>query len=174
MELMQTRLVRTLLVATLIGAAGVMPSAALGQCVGQAGSSALEQYCEAVPRGDGGRDTTTNSGSASGSSSGSGSSLPADTASTLAESKDGSKLAALAENSGGDAPSGSKTSDESAVKGTQVSGPAAPDGSPLQAATKAAGSGPIAGQAVTWSLVGLTALGALGALWLRRRPVDGE
>lgn len=164
-----------------------LPSTSVAQgCVGQPGTSALEQYCEAVPRGDGGRDRP-GSGSGSGSSGNGGSGVSGATRQQLqGAGADGAAVAALASGgSGGSGSSGGSSKkpsqpsnqssdaegDAGAVKGISVDGPQAPDGSPLKAATQAASSGPVAGQAVTWGLVGLTALGAIGAVFMRRRQL---
>lgn len=182
-------------VALLAGAAlgGGVPAGALAQgCQGQPGTSALEQYCEAIGTGTGGRENPGSRGSGSGSGSGSG--VSGSTQRSLqGAGADGAAVSALAGGSGdsgsggsgsggsgggsssnddgGASGSGSGSAGASDVKGVTVEGPTAPDGSPLKAATQAASSGPVAGQAVTWGLVGLTALGAIGAVFLRRRTL---
>ncbi len=163
-------------------AAAPTPANAQG-CQGAPGASALEQYCEAVPRADGGRQRPTSGSPASGSqSSGSGSSsssaLPPKTAKSLDEAgPDGSAVKRLADD--GDQPAstsagsgtgsgGSSSGDEGAVLAERVDSPANPDGSPLRAATNAAQAGPTVGGALVWGLLGLSALGAIGAVFLRR------
>lgn len=178
------------------------PTPALAQgCTGQPGTSALEQYCEAVPRGDGGRDRPGSSGNGGSGSSGSG--VSSSTQRTLNQSgADGAAVAALASGGGsGNGGSGSSgsgsgekskngkssksstksgsgstgvtgssgTDDAGAVKGVRVEGPEDPSSNPLKAASTAASSGPVAGPALVWGLVGMTAIGAVAAVILRRR-----
>lgn len=194
-----------------VAALTASPTAALAQgCTGQPGTSALEQYCEAVPRGDGGRDRPGSSGNGSGSS---GNGVSSNTQRTLSQSgADGAAVAALASGggsgsggsgSGGSGASGSGASgagksqsgkssesskksgsgstggasssgatasgDAGAVKGIRVEGPEDPSSNPLKAATTAASSGPVAGPTLVWGLVGMTAIGAIAAVVLRRR-----
>lgn len=205
---------RALPLALVIAAALPTAGAQAQGCTGAPGASALEQYCEAVPRADGGRDRpSTGSGSGSGSgggtsngSTGSGSGVSRGTAEQLsAAGRDGAAVERLAggtaegssQGSSKSKKSGAKTSgdksasgsasgsdesgsggDAGAVKGIQVDGPAEPSGSPLKAATKAVASGPTAGDTLVWGLVGISALGAAGAVFLRRGqrldPLDGE
>lgn len=158
----------------LLAGAAVAPASAQSGCTGQAGTSAIEQYCEAVPNGDGSR-TKSTSKSDRGTSKSTSQSLQS-------AGPDGAAVAALAGGTGGGSggTGGSGSSDNSksaaggelAVKSERVSGPDDPGSNPLNAATQAASSGPIAGKAVTWGLVGLTGLGALGALLLRRRSLQ--
>lgn len=176
-----------------------MPALAQG-CTGQPGTSALEQYCEAVPRGDGGRDRPGGSGS---NGSGSGSGVSSSTQRTLSQAgADGAAVAALAsggsgsggsgegaskkssksstkKSSGGSSSGSAGSQDAGAVKAERVESPADPSGNPLKAATNAASSGPVAGPTLVWGLVGMTAIGAIAAVILRRRtplapPGDDE
>lgn len=172
------RLAAVLAAGALLGPAA--SGAAAQGCQGQAGTSALEQYCEAIPRGDGGRDSPTKSGSDTESG------VSASTRKALAAAgTDGFKVAALASAgvsaSAGTTPkattpktgsSASKSSDAGATT-PAVAGPDDASGSPLQAATDAVSNGSTAGPALVWGLVGMSAAGAAGAILLRRR-VSGE
>lgn len=176
---------------------GGAPAAFAQGCTGAPGASAIQQYCEAVPRADGGSDRPgggggggSDSGSGGGNSSGSGSGVSAQTSEALSGA--GADGAAVERLAGGDsaaaAPKGSgskpkkssaKTSesttpndDDGAVLAERVDGPADPDGSPLKAATNAVSSGPTAGSGVVWGLVGISVLGAGAAVFLRRRNGD--
>lgn len=187
-----------------------MPSVATAQsCQGAPGASAIQQYCEAVPRGDGGRDSSSggSGGSGGGSGSGSGGSqgVSAATSKALAQAgKDGAAVQRLASGGSGEAKKrsskrpGGSGGDESGTSTTgsgtstggsgsgaagsgtgAAAGPKDPSGSPLNAAKNAASSGPTAGPAVAWSIVGLSVFGALAAVGLRRQrgtlpPVDEQ
>lgn len=158
-----------------------------GGCQGAPGSSAVEQYCEAIPRGDGGRSQAGGSGSGNGTST-----ISKKTGEALADAgADGASIARLAQD--GSAPADSsdgKSSDsgsssdsgDGAVKDARASGVAAPkdaSGSPLKAATEAAQTGSTVGPALAWGVIGMSALGAISAVLIRRRkgsipPPDGE
>lgn len=165
----------------------IAPTAAQAEgCVGRPGASALEQYCEAVPSANGGRQKANQ-----GSNGGGSKPYSSSTVKSLADAgADGAAVAALAagaasngtsdsdlpkssskpnssttDSSGPDA-SGETATDES----TQgVSDPAAPDASPLTATKEAVATGPTAGPALTWGVLGMSAIGAIGAIVLRRR-----
>jgi hypothetical protein len=169
--------------ATMAGGASV--SAAATSCQGAPGASALEQYCEAIPRGDGGRQTT---GAAAN---------PGDTGAAAAHSHmnhataqalaaagaDGAAIRQLANNTNGPAVAsttqkhpaqpntkgtGAATSSDTSTAST--ANPKDPSGSPLRAARQAASSGPAAGQPVAWGIFGISVLGAASALGRRRPP----
>lgn len=148
-------------------------------CVGQPGTSALEQYCEAIPRGDGGRDTPgpAKKGSGSTISKRTGSALSAAGADGAAVSRlaqDGSGATQAAKAKQPPASVSATEGDAGAVKGLTVQGPSDPDGSPLSAATSAVQSGPTAGPALAWGIVGMSAIGAIAALMLRRRAGSAD
>ncbi len=87
---MSTRRTRPplLLAASVALTAGTLaaPGVATAQsCQGAPGASAIQQYCEAVPRGDGGRDTAGGGGPSGGGSGGSGAGVNAATSSALAQ-----------------------------------------------------------------------------------------
>lgn len=196
---MSARLVRNGTRAAILAAALTVPSshAAFAEgCVGAPGTSALEQYCEAVPDADGSR---TKPGSHTQSEH----SAPVATVEKLQNSgADGKALAAIVagssgsgSNGGGGASSSAKSSGGSRSKhgssasgaGTSsggagaggtthstVSAPTAASGSALAAAREAVETGPTAGSEVTWALVTMSALGGLSALLLRRRSVRGS
>lgn len=178
-----------------------LPGVAAAQsCQGAPGASAIQQYCEAVPRGDGGRDTAGGAGGAGGRG---GSGVNPATSKVLAQAgKDGAAVQRLAGGgpaagnggastskpkgkqgaskpgaSGGGAASGTAGSGAGGTGGS-ASGPKDPSGSPLNAAKNAASTGPAAGQAVAWSIVGLSVLGAIAAVGVRRQrgtlPPVGE
>jgi hypothetical protein len=159
-------------------------SLAASGCQGAPGASALEQYCEAVPDADGRR---VNPGTSGPTASG-GVGASASTQQALTKlGADGIRLAHLVgrshpTSSGGSvAPAGSGNSAKpgtSSANTVGVSGPNDPSGSPLAAATKAVGRGPTAGGGLAWGLVGMSVLGAGGAIVLRRTRgfdnTDGE
>lgn len=171
-----------------------LPGVAAAQsCQGAPGASAIQQYCEAVPRGDGGRDTA---GGGNGSSGRGGSGVNPATSKVLAQAgKDGAAVQRLAGGGPGASdgssnnakPGGAKNSSKQGSgsgsagasggaaragaggSGDGAGGPKDPSGSPLNAAKNAASTGPAAGPAVAWSIVGLSVLGALAAVGLRRQ-----
>lgn len=173
------------------------PAFAAGGCVGRPGASALEQYCEAVPNADGSRDKPGAPGT---SASSSGGGVSSKTQAALDHSgKDGAAVAALAGASGGGgngnkpggsgSASGGNSSGSSTSSGNGASGAAAiggvaaagavappkdPSGNPLKAAQSAAESGPTASSGVLWAVVGMSALGGLGAVLIRRRGFSLE
>lgn len=189
----------------LVAGALALPGVAAAQsCQGAPGASAIQQYCEAIPRGDGGRDTSGGgSGSGGSNGSGSGSGVSAATSKALTQAgRDGAAVQRLAggtssspskkdggkrggndrergsgSSSGGGTGVGGGTGTGGGTGGTNA-GPKDPSGSPLNAAKNAASTGPAAGQAVAWSIVGLSVLGALAAVGLRRQrgtlPPVGE
>jgi hypothetical protein len=191
---------------TLAACTLALPGVAAAQsCQGAPGASAIQQYCEAVPRGDGGRDT---SGGGSGSGGRGGSGVNAATSKVLAQAgRDGAAVQRLAGggsgagngstkrkgqgNGNGNGKQGSSGQGSAGAgagagsgsagaggSGSAASGPKDPSGSPLNAAKNAASTGPAAGQAVAWSIVGLSVLGAIAAVGLRRQrgtlPPVGE
>ncbi|MBO9531423.1 MAG: hypothetical protein J7513_00410 [Solirubrobacteraceae bacterium] len=163
------------------------PVVSAQSCVGRPGASALQQYCEAVPEANGDRQKPQSSSSKDGGSTGD--NLPSSSKRVLGKAgDDGAAVAALAAaagggsggaggDSGGDGASGgSRSSDgssgassESSGSGSSVAPPSAPSGSALAAAKQAVETGPTAGPALAWSLLGMSVLGAIGALFLRRR-----
>lgn len=160
---MMARIIARRTLAAALLAACCIPAGANGAgCVGQPGASALEQYCEAVPTAEGGRQAP---------GSGAGSGVSSQTNQTLqASGADGASVAALA----GGAEAGSAASNNAqGGSGAQpaVDGPADPSGSPLAAAARAVSSGPTAGPTVAWALVGIALIGAASAL-LRRRTTE--
>lgn len=195
---MSTRRTRPplLLAASVALTAGTLaaPGVATAQsCQGAPGASAIQQYCEAVPRGDGGRDTAGGGGTSGGGSGGSGAGVNAATSSALAQAgRDGAavrrlvgegsssakkrksgksgKSGASGGGSGSTSTGGSGTGGAGGVSGSgAAAGPKDPSGSPLNAAKNAASNGPTAGPAVAWSIVGLSVFGALAAVGLRRQ-----
>lgn len=164
-------------------------------CQGAPGTSALEQYCEAIPDAAGGRQNpgrSTGSSNGSGSSSNSGAGVSSSTAAKLSGA--GADGAAVEQLAGGvkkstaksSSSKSSKMSDDSAdgsgvaaaggsggpgggaAAAGAVSAPADPSNSPLKAATKAVGGGPTVGGGLVWGLLAMTAIGAIGAVVLRR------
>ncbi len=201
---MSTRRTRLplLLAASAAVAAGplALPGAASAQsCQGAPGASAIQQYCEAIPRGDGGRETS-GGGSGSGGSGAGAPGVSAATSQALGQAgRDGAAVQRLVGGgSGGTSDKRKRTKDGKSggsgnasggssagaggagggSTGGDASGPKDPSGSPLNAAKNAASAGPEAGQAVAWSIVGLSVLGALAAVGLRRQrgtlPPVGE
>lgn len=193
-----TRLTPTALALPVLGSvvlAFAAPPAAFAQgCTGAPGASAIQQYCEAVPRADGGSERPGGSdsgGSGGGSGSGgSGSGVSSSTAKSLSEAgADGAAVERLTQGgSTSETPKAKKKSEkdasstaagsgtgsgptgsDGAVLAERVEGPADPDGSPLKAATNAVASGPTAGTGVVWGLVGISVLGAGAAVFFRRR-----
>lgn len=193
---MSTRRTRPplLLAASVAVTAGTLalPGVASAQsCQGAPGASAIQQYCEAVPRGDGGRETAGGGGGTSGGSSGgSGAGVNAATSSALAQAgRDGAAVRRLVGEgsssskqrksgrsgasgggSGSASTGGSGAGGAGSASGSgAAAGPKDPSGSPLNAAKNAASNGPTAGPAVAWSIVGLSVFGALAAVGLRRQ-----
>ncbi len=199
-----TRMVALGAAATALTLAAPGGAAAAG-CQGAPGTSALEQYCEAIPDAKGGRnnpgDARSGAKGSSGSSSGSGVSRSTSQALQSAGA-DGAAVASLAggssgggsgKGSGGGGKSGSsKSSDGSSGSGAggssgsgaggaggagggsgtggggAVVAPADPSNSPLKATTKAVAGGPTVGSEFVWGLVGMSAIGAVAAVILRR------
>lgn len=184
----------TSLALALLGAnLALVPSANAGGCVGRQGASALVQYCEAVPTADGGRQSPGSPSAASSSQtrqSGPASKSSSSTDKALSSAgADGAAVAAIAGISGrrdsspdakstngrvaSSAPGSGNDGDREAQGGSRstVSQPADPAGSPLAATREAVETGPTAGPAITWSVVGMSALGAIAAVLIRRRPV---
>lgn len=178
---------RATALAVVIGVAMPAAGAQAQGCQGAPGASALEQYCEAIPRADGGRERPSSSGSGSGGSgsqSGSGQSSGVSSSTSSALSKAGADGQAVERLASGSTAKSSKSSsgksksskdsaagstpDQGAVKSERVEGPADPSSSPLKAATNAAGAGPTVGGGLVWGLLGISALGAAGAVFMRR------
>ncbi|MFT4034157.1 MAG: hypothetical protein QM679_01115 [Patulibacter sp.] len=157
------------------------PASAQGACQGRQGASALVQYCEAIPDSDG---SSKPRGQASGNSRGTSSSTLRELA---AGGTDGERLAGLLARSDSSSKSSARptpkptattaSSDAAASSSTaapSVSNPPEPDGSPLRAAREAAAAGPTAGEGVTWALLGMSTLGALSAVLIRRKPRERD
>lgn len=188
-----SRSVRTVAVlgAAIASTFGGQVSAASAQgCIGRPGTSAVEQYCESVPQGDGGREKPSSNGAPAGSTDRERSGVDSATAESLRrEGADGEALAAFAgagaggsgtDNSpsgdtGGANPkstaSGENGDDATSGRTTEPSAAAPKDSSasPLRAATQAAQTGPAAGSALVWVLLGLSVLGILAAIVVRQR-----
>lgn len=165
-----------------MGSAGAQAQG--GGCQGPPGASAVEQYCEAIPRADGGRTKASGDGSGKNLSERTNSQLGQagdDGAAVKKLTDDGSTAPSGSGGSGSDSGSGSGSGSGSdsdggsgagAVSGTTPTGVDAPvdaSGSPLKAATNAVESGSTAGPALAWGVVGMSAFGAAAALLLRRR-----
>lgn len=159
-----------------LGAGSSSAWAQAGGCQGPPGASAVEQYCEAIPRADGGR---TKAGGDS-----SGSTLSDKTAGVLTSSgSDGAAVKRLSDDGSAPATDKKTSSAKSAGAGSgdasgtsptgsspeSVVGPVDASGSPLEAATSAVENGPTAGPALAWGVVGMSAFGAAAALLIRRR-----
>lgn len=160
-------------------------------CQGAPGTSALEQYCEAIPDAEGGRQSPGSGSKSTGRSSSSSAGVSSSTAAKLSGAgADGAAVEQLAggvKKSDGKKSKSSKKADDSSsdsaaagagsnggdgdgggTGGLAVSAPADPSNSPLKATTKAVGSGPTVGSGLVWGLLAMSALGAIGAVVLRR------
>ncbi len=168
---MPFRAALTALVATFL----LTPAAAQAQCQGAPGVGAVEQYCESIPDGSGGRTQQTQSGSGSYTDSGA---VPNAAARELDGSADGQAVLGIAGSGGSDGGnasgndgkgSGGKSEKAEGGSASTVSGPEEPKRGVLAATTNAVSSGPSAGSGLVWGLVAITVLGAAGAVWSRRR-----
>lgn len=183
-------LLRTVGVALLLGILCWMPSAAAAQrCEAPPGSSAVEQYCEAIPDA-GGSQSGDSFARDSGRQDPGGNvkNVPAGTQRTLRKSgKDGAAVVGLVAASsggggGGDGPgpdSGAKSTNEvGGVKGETASS-ADPSGNPLKAVSASVENGATVGGGFIWALLVVTLLmAAVGWLAFRsgysRGGDDGE
>lgn len=172
---------------------------AAGACTGAPGASAIQQYCEAVPTagsksqhageksssastvssqtaatlnasGSDGAKVEALAGGAPSASSTKSTSSSASSSSKNKKKKSSSGASGTSGGSGGSGSGGGSV----AVKDLKVNGPSDPSGSPLKAASHAVASGPTVGGGVVWGLVGVSALGVLGAVFLRRRSGTGN
>lgn len=150
-----------------------LPGAALAQrCEAPPGSSAVEQYCEAIPEGGG-----TQSGDDFQQSRGDGSSSGDDSASGVSEATqqelsdagaDGAAIVGLAAGSSGGGTGGSggasgpgsdagESGEQGAVRGASAQG-SEPSGSPLKAVSASVENGATIGGVFIWALLGITLL----------------
>ncbi|MDQ8045614.1 MAG: hypothetical protein REI11_13500 [Patulibacter sp.] len=190
------RIALAALIAPVMAGSLVSGASAAGNCSSAPGASAIQQYCEAVPEANGGsQHSRSGSSKSSGSSGSSTSGVSSSTAAKLGSA--GADGAAVEQLAGGTTSTGASSSSKSdkkkdkdgaagttgsgsggsgtgggaagAVKGIKIDGPSDPSGSPLKAATHAVANGPTVGTGVVWGLVGLSAIGAAGAIFIRRR-----
>ena len=180
--MMRLRLVTALLAALLAVVAA--PSAHAQSCEAPPGSAAVEQYCEAIPEGDGAqsgndfRREAAESVSGGGGTNGQGGSgnpaLSVEAAQALESAgADGEAVADLARaSSGGQSASsnGNAASEAGDVAGSSASSDEA-SGSPLKAVSASVENGPVAGSLMIWALLGAT-LVVLALGWMRFRRTD--
>lgn len=173
--------------AAAILATAVIPSSAGAQaCTGRPGASAIEQYCEAIPDGDGDRVTGSSSGSTGSSSQGGGVPISKGTAGALAaagpdgkavigllgrESATGSQGQKSKSGGSGNGTTASSQSDGSAQ--SRVAAAKSPSDNPLRAVSSAASDGATVGSMYLWGLL-LLAVVALGAGWVGFRRNRGS
>lgn len=150
-------------------------------CQGRPGASAIEQYCEAIPDGTGGRQTSSDRGSSTpggGVPGAAGSDLRAagrDGAAVLALVATGGTEGSSRDESSKDAPRDGSTTgsgDSSATAEDQESTPAVkpPSDNPLRAVQSAASNGATIGAGFVWGLVALTLLSlVVGWIGFRQR-----
>lgn len=177
--MMRSRLVIALLASLL--AATAAPSAHAQSCEAPPGSAAVEQYCEAIPEGDGAqsgndfrREATESAGAGGGTNGqdGSGGSTLSPEATEALESAgaDGDAVADLARASSGGpntASNGTSEAEAGDVAGSSASSQEA-SGSPLKAVSASVENGPVAGSLMIWALLGAT-LVVLALGWMRFR-----
>ncbi|MBJ7328680.1 MAG: hypothetical protein JHC95_02215 [Solirubrobacteraceae bacterium] len=173
-------LVRPLFSTTLmILVMGLLPVSSQAQtCEAPPGSSAVDQYCEAIPEGGGSQSSddfnrSDNSGAVAGSSSGGGGGTggtSGQTASPAAEEleaagADGAAVSGLTKTSGASATK--TTTSQGAVAGDTAS--SEPSGSPLKAVSASVENGSTVGSGLIWGLLAVTlVLAALGWVAYRR------
>lgn len=173
--------------AAAILATALSPSAAGAQaCAGRPGASAIEQYCEAIPDGDGDRVTGTGTGpsATSGSRGSAGAAsgsvnLPSGTAGTLRAAGPAGKavlgLVARESSASGERPSkatnGTATTPGSST--TSIAPAKTPSDNPLRAVSSAATDGATVGSMFLWGLLAL-AVAALAAGWIGFRRNRGS
>ncbi len=152
------------------------PAAQAQGCEAPPGSAAVEQYCEAIPQGDGSQsgnnfqreasESTPGGGGTNGQSGGN-PALSAEAARELQSSgADGEAVAELARASGG-GPTGASDEEAGEVAGTVAQSEAA-SGSPLKAVSASVENGPVAGPLMIWALLGATLI-VLALGWMRFR-----
>jgi hypothetical protein len=173
------RLVVVITTASVLSLFGnVAAQRAYGQnCQGAPGTSAVEQYCEAVPRADGGSDRGNSAPQRAPT-------IPIDTSRQLKRSgPDGEAIERLVGgavqpgkppvdkegSSSSSSASSVESVDEGAVRSERADPPSDPSSNPLKAASKAVAGGPVVGQGVVWGVIGLSVLGVGSTLILRRR-----
>ena len=180
--MMRLRLVIALLASLL--AVTAAPAAHAQGCEAPPGSAAVEQYCEAIPEGDGSQsgnnfqreasESAAGGGSTNGQSGGESTALSAEAAQALQSSgADGEAVAELARASGGGqtgTPSDSTNDETGEVAGTVAESDEA-SGSPLKAVSASVENGPVAGSLMIWALLGAT-LVVLALGWMRFRRTD--
>lgn len=173
---MRTRLVFAFLLSALLVVEA--PSAHAQSCEAPPGSAAVDQYCEAIPEGDGsqsGSDFRRQSAeSSAGREQDDGSALPAAALKQLqsAGSDGGSvaNLARAARDTRQPLPGGNNEAGE--VAGATASSDAG-SGSPLKALSASVQNGPIAGSLLIWGLLGST-VAVLSVGWIRHRGGDTD
>ncbi len=172
------------LLASLLAAIAA-PTAHAQSCEAPPGSAAVEQYCEAIPEGDGSqsgndfqRESSGSAGSgasSNGPSDGGSPGLSDEAAQALQNGgADGAAVSNLARASrGGEGSSGSSAG--AATEAGEVAGTAAQSGeasgSPLRAVSASVENGPVAGSLMIWALLGAT-LVVLALGWTRFRRTD--
>ncbi len=180
--MMRPRLVIALLASLLAIIAA--PAAHAQSCEAPPGSAAVEQYCEAIPEGDGAqsgndfRREATDSAAGGGGTTGQGGSgdstlSPEATEALESAGADGAAVADLARASSGGrntSSNGSSASEAGDVAGSSATSEEA-SGSPLKAVSASVENGPVAGSLMIWALLGAT-LVVLALGWMRFRRND--
>lgn len=160
----------------------LVPTATVAQseCSTAPGVGAVDQYCEAVPSGDGNRATT------SGQPTPSYPSVDQRVASQLAKTPEGR---ALLRSTGTDASTSTNTNtrtsrenlgskgerpDYSGSTTPAGSDPSVPSNSPLRAVKSSVSTGSTAGPEIAWAAIGIAAVGCVAVLRRRHEPVQKD
>lgn len=168
------------LIGLAVTAALVVPAPALAQrCQAPPGSSAVEQYCEAVPEGGGTQSGDDFAGSGGRQDPGGNVNGLSRSAQRELRTKgaDGAAVVGLvAASSGGNNDGGGSsggTGPRGSVKGEAASGAGTPSGSPLKAVSASVENGATVGGVFVWALLGVTLL-ILGLGWISFRSRDAS